>query len=268
MRSRERPARNRAAATATGTTTAATTRQRGPFDIAPLRSGRRGRKKRYGFGFAEEVGTAQGSLDHRAREAVEAALPKHRTQNRRIVRILEIRDRRREVLEAGTLPGKQRSDVVEHAIDLGFELPHVDGTSCFVDARGSGDVEGHLVRLSDPQAAREVRTISPRFVEQRGVHGCDVERPGRRRRIEPHGKVVRLGKGNALNAGAGGPSLDAAVREELASSFVERAIVRSMSRTWIHVRTTLAKLIPASASRPSATRNMSYASSKASLPDP
>src|SRR5262249_18551999 len=105
------------------------------------------------------------------------------------------------------------------------EASHVDGPSRVVDARGSGDVEGHLVRLGDPQAAREVRTIGPRLVEQRGVNRRDVEPPRRRYRMEAHGKVVRRGKREALNAGAGGPSLDPAASEELAPGFVERGIV-------------------------------------------
>src|SRR5262245_13203496 len=43
--------------------------------------------------------------------------------------------------------------------------------------------------------------------------------------MEAHGEVVRPGKGNALDAGAGGPSLDAAATEELAPGPVERGIV-------------------------------------------
>src|SRR5262249_37648351 len=178
-----------------------------------LRSRRRSREKRYGFGFTEQVGTAQRSLDDRTREAVEAALAKDRTQDRRITRVLEIRDPRRQVLEAGALPGKQRRDVVQHPIDLSLEVSHVDGPSPFVDARGSRDGEGYLVRLGDPQAAREVRTIGPRFVEQGGVNRRDVEPLRRRCGMKAQGKVVRLGKRSALHAGAGRPSLEAAAPE-------------------------------------------------------
>src|SRR5512139_4119114 len=43
--------------------------------------------------------------------------------------------------------------------------------------------------------------------------------------METHGKVVRVGKRYALDTGAGGPSLDAAMPKELASGLVESVVV-------------------------------------------
>jgi len=130
---------------------------------------------RYGkrFRFAEQLGPAERRLDQRIGKAIEAAPTAELAQHWCICGALHIEHCGYQIGEGSSLTGEEGLDVAQHTLPLGSDVTEVDGPPGLVDARRTGDMEGHLVDSDHPQTAREIGAVAPGFVERRCRHPDD-----------------------------------------------------------------------------------------------